>query len=162
MRTHYFYSLVLIDVFDISGIAGLLFEFHAVAAVGEADQWDEISQRAQARLEEFFVLVNAQQADDALTIMHPQMVETDAQRQAWRSHLEAIRSVHVMDVEPVSVETWTFSCQKFKVTLEAYVVDTPAAPIPFYGWHDNPNIRWITMVLGENSGWQIHEIATGP
>jgi hypothetical protein len=133
-----------------------------VVAAGEADRWDEISKRAQARLEEFFVLVNARRIDDALAVIHPKMVETDAQRQGWRSHLEAIRSIHVSDVEPYAMETWTDRCQKFKVILEAYVADTPAAPIPFYGWQDNPNIRWITMVLGEKSAWQIQEIATGP
>lgn len=145
-----------------SVLLGLSLGFPVAAAAGERDQWDEISQRAQARLEEFFVLVNARQIDDAIAIMHPKTVETDAQRQAWRSHLEAIRSIHVMVVEPVAVGTWTLRCQKFKVTLETYVADTPAAPIPFYGWHDNPNIRWITMVLGEKGAWQIHEIATGP
>jgi hypothetical protein len=145
-----------------SVLLGLSLGLPVATAAGERDQWDEISQRAQARLEEFFVLVNARQTDDAIAIMHPKMVETDAQRQAWRSHLEAIRSIHVMVVEPVAVGTWTLRCQKFKVTLEAYVVDTSAAPIPFYGWHDNPNIRWITMVLGEKGAWQIHEIATGP
>jgi hypothetical protein len=149
-------------MFFWSVLIGLSLGFPAVVAAGEANRWDEISQRAQARLEEFFVLVNARQTDDAIYIMHPKMVETDAQRQAWRSHLKAIRSIRVTDVEPVAVEAWTSRCQKFKVTLEASVADTPASPIPFYGWLDNPNIRWITLVLGEKGAWQIYEIATGP
>ena len=149
-------------MFFLSVLVGLPLGFPVVAAAADVDRWDEISQRAQARLEEFFVLVNARLTDDAIYIMHPKMVETDAQRQAWRSHLKAIRSIRVTDVEPVAVETWTSSCQKFKVTLEASVADTPASPIPFYGWLDNPNIRWITMVLGEKGAWQIYEIATGP
>lgn len=54
-----------------SVLLGLSLGFPVAAAAGERDQWDEISQRAQARLEEFFVLVNARQTDDAIAIMHP-------------------------------------------------------------------------------------------
>ena len=134
----------------------------AVVMLGETDRWDVVSKCAQARLEEFFILVNARQAEEAMRIMDPKMLGTDAQRQAWRSQLGAIRSIHVMDVVPVEVKTWTSRRQKFKVLLEAHVADTPGAPVPFYGWHDNPNTRWITMVLGEKKAWQIREIATGP
>ena len=34
----------------------------------------------------------------------------------------------------------------FEVTLETYVSsEAKDAPIPYYGWHDNPNIRWVSV-----------------
>ena len=156
MRTHFTgMSFAALLVVLVSGLS-------AVVMAGETDRWDEVSKRAQARLEEFFVLVNARQTEEAMRIMDPRMLATDAQRQAWRSQLGAIRSIHVIDVVPVEVEAWAPRRQKFKVSLEAHAADTPAAPVPFHGWHDNPNTRWITMVLGEKKAWQIREIATGP
>ena len=67
-----------------------------------------------------------------------------------------------MNVEPASVNKWNGNRHVFKVTLEAYVEDAPNAAIPFFGWHDNPNVRWITMELDSRHRWVVAGIATGP
>jgi len=124
--------------------------------------WDEISVRSQARVEEFFELVNAQLPDDALGMLSGTLVATEADKRAWREQLEAIKSIHVQDVQPVAVADWTPTRHFFKVILEAYVSQECAnAPIPYYGWHDNPNIRWVMIenMLGQ---WLISGISTGP
>lgn len=125
------------------------------------DRWNLISRASQAGLEEFFTLVNSRDVDEAMKSMAPAMVRTPEEREAWRRHLAAIRSIHILDVEPASVDDWHSSRHIFKVTLEAYVEDAPDAPIPFFGWQDNPNVRWITMELDSRRRWVVAEIATG-
>jgi hypothetical protein len=123
---------------------------------------DEISRASQASLEEFFAIVNSRDVDGAMKSMAPGMLQTPEQREAWRRQLAAIRSIHVVHVEPANVNDWSSTRHIFKVTLEAYVKDDPGAAIPFFGWHDNPNVRWITMELNNNHRWTVAEIATGP
>jgi hypothetical protein len=94
--------------------------------------------------------------------MTPAMLGTPETREAWRKQLAAIRSIHILDVEPASVDNWNGSRHIFKVTLEAYVEDASDAPIPFFGWQDNPNVRWITMELDSRRRWVVAGIATGP
>lgn len=141
----------------------LLFSLAVLAgASSAAERWDELSARAQAGVEEFFVLVNARDLDEAMQLMDPRMLQPGSARDAWRRQLEAIRSIHVQDVEPADTEAWTPGRQQFRVQLEAYVADAPDAPIPFYGWQDNPNFRWMTLERDRNGRWLILEIATGP
>jgi hypothetical protein len=123
---------------------------------------NERSRASQASLEEFFAIVNSQDVNEAMKSMAPSMMRTPEQRKAWRKQLSAIRSIHVMKVEPANVEAWSSKRQIFKVTLEAYVENVPDAPIPFFGWHDNPNVRWVTMELDNHRRWVVAGIATGP
>jgi len=67
-----------------------------------------------------------------------------------------------MKIEPASIGDWNSKRHVFKVTLEAYVENAPDAPIPFFGWHDNPNVRWITMESDNRRRWVVAGIATGP
>ncbi len=126
------------------------------------DYADGLSSRAQAALEEFFALVNAGEIEEALRCMAASLTQGRDEVAAWRKQLSAIRSIHVSDVEPVEVNQWSRSRQKFKVLLEAKVQNPPDAPIPHYGWTDNPNIRWIGMELGHDGRWRIASIGTGP
>jgi hypothetical protein len=123
---------------------------------------DKISRASQASLEEFFAIVNSRDVDGAMKSMAPGMLKTPEQREAWRRQLAAFRSIHVIDVEPANVNDWSSTRHIFRVTLEAYVKEEPGAPIPFFGWHDNPNVRWITMELNNNHRWVVAGIATGP
>lgn len=123
---------------------------------------NELSRASQASLEEFFAIVNSRNVNEAMKSMAPAMLRTPEQRKAWHSQLAAIRSIHVMKIEPASIGDWNSRRHVFKVTLEAYVENAPDAPIPFFGWHDNPNVRWITMELDNRRRWVVAGIATGP
>jgi len=47
--------------------------------------------------------------------------------------------------------------------LEVYVSsDAKDAPIPYYGWGDNPNIRWVVLEKDSDGSWKISALATGP
>jgi len=123
---------------------------------------NELSRASQASLEEFFAIVNSRNVNEAMKSMAPAMLQTQEQRKAWQSQLAAIRSIHVMKIEPASIGDWNSKRHVFKVTLEAYVENAPDAPIPFFGWHDNPNVRWITMESDNRRRWVVAGIATGP
>jgi hypothetical protein len=126
------------------------------------NKWNEISRASQAALEEFFVIVNSRDINEAMKSMAQAMINTPEKRKGWRSQLAAIRSIHVLGVEPARTQDWRDNLHIFKVTLETYVENSPNAPIPFYGWGDNPNVRWVTMKLNSQRRWVIEEIATGP
>lgn len=77
-------------------------------------------------------------------------------------HFNAIKSVAVQKIEPSIKENWTDNRHTYKVTLEIYISsDAASAPIPYYGWGDNPNIRWVSITK-ESGLWKIAELATGP
>ena len=122
----------------------------------------EISRASRASLEEFFAIVNSRDVEGAIKSMALDMLKPPEQLKAWRRQLGAIRSIHVIDIEPANVNDWSSTRHIFKVTLEVCVKDEPGAPIPSFGWHDNPNVRWITMELNNNNRWIVAGIATGP
>jgi len=68
----------------------------------------------------------------------------------------------VIDIEPWEAENWTGGRQTYKATLEAYVTNDSSAPIPYYGWEDKPNIRWVSLEKDSENMWKIDSISTGP
>lgn len=103
----------------------------------------------------FFNLINERKVPEAISMMSKKMTGDDSAKQAWGVQFNDIKSINVMKIEPSSSHT-------YKVTLEAYVSsDAANAPIPFYGWEDNPNIRWVELVKEDNV-WKINSLATGP
>jgi hypothetical protein len=125
--------------------------------------WNELSARSQARIEEFFELVNAHRVDDAIAILGGSLLETEDDRQAWRQQLSAITAIRIQFILPAVVEDWTATRQIFKLALEVTVsADAANQPIPYYGWNSNPNIRWVTTELSAQGQWQITAIGSGP
>jgi len=111
----------------------------------------------------FFDLINDKKAAEAIDLMALDMVAGDNGRKMWQEQFQVINSVKIVTVEPFLPSDWTDSRQMFKVGLEVAVADTAAqAPIPYYGWQDNPNFRWITVEKNDDGLWRMAEIATGP
>lgn len=95
-------------------------------------------------------------------MMSQKTVGDDSNKQTWGVHFNAIKSINVMSIEPSMKESWSQDKHSYKVALEAYVSSEAAnAPIPYYGWGDNPNIRWVTLIK-EGDFWKISELGTGP
>lgn len=110
----------------------------------------------------FFNLINERRIDEAVGMMSAQNTNDDSIKQAWGVHFNAIKSLNVINIEPSNPDSWTASYQIYKTTLEAYVSsDAANAPIPYYGWGDNPNIRWVALVK-EGDFWKIDTLATSP
>ena len=118
---------------------------------------------AQYIVELFFRLINEHKISEAIDLMTPEMIGDGNSKQTWEAHFDAIKSINIQEIEQYDQENWTSNTRAFKVTLEAYVSSSAEnAPIPYYGWHDNPNVRWITLEKNSEGFWQITSLATGP
>ncbi len=107
----------------------------------------------------FFNLIAEKRASDAVSMMS---VTDDSAKQAWAVQFNAITSMKVLTIEPSMPNDWTDTKHTYKVTLDVSMNPTSAnAPIPYYGWENGQNIRWVSL---ENVGnlWKIQGIATGP
>lgn len=110
----------------------------------------------------FFSLINERKIPEAIAMMSSTMIPDDSTKQAWGVQFNDIKSINVLKIEPSLSENWTDEKHTYKVTLEAYVSsDAANAPIPYYGWQDNPNIRWVELIK-EGTLWKINSLSTGP
>jgi hypothetical protein len=121
---------------------------------------DEPAAKHAAVISQFIALINDHRVSDALAMMSPELVP-DADRASWTQQFTAIKSIRVMDIRPADMGR-SGPCFEYKVTLEAYVSSEAAnAPIPYYGWDGNPNLRWI-HICPRGEKWLISDIGTGP
>jgi hypothetical protein len=110
----------------------------------------------------FFALIGEHRPADAISMLTPDQVSDDTKKQAWAVQFNAFSSLTVTSIEPALQEDWSDSQHEYKVVLDvAMKPDSASAPIPFYGWENGSNIRWVIIV---NSGnlWKISGIGTGP
>ena len=104
----------------------------------------------------FFNLINEKRIPEAIYMMTDEMIGDDSSKQAWGVQFNEIQSVGVQNIEPFNPEQWTDTKEIFKVTLEVYVSsDAKDAPIPYYGWGDNPNIRWVVLEKDSDGSWKM-------
>jgi hypothetical protein len=88
--------------------------------------------------------------------------ESDNERQNWTVQFASIKSIKLLKMEKANENFWTDNKHIYKVTLHVLMeIRSADAPIPYYGWENGVNVRWITL---EKIGkiWKIAEIATGP
>lgn len=110
----------------------------------------------------FFDLINEDKASEAVMMMAESITSDDSQKQAWAVQFNNISMIKIISIDPSSPENWTDSDHTYKVTLDLKMnPDSSTAPIPYYGWDNGENIRWINIVKEDNL-WKIKSIATGP
>lgn len=108
-----------------------------------------------------FGSINNRQNHEAVKLLSQNLNPNLETERLWIDQFNAIRSVHILDLKEISKDTWTETKKIYKVTLEIYVDNSAAnTPIPYYGWGDNPNIRFIAVVK-INNRWYIDQIGTG-
>ncbi len=111
----------------------------------------------------FFSLISSRRASDAVGLMSESITQDDSAKQAWGVQLNAMKSVKIVDISPPTPSEWKKDEKHvYKVTLEVLMdPSSKNAPIPYYGWENGTNIRWITM---DKPGkmWKIKGIGTGP
>lgn len=111
----------------------------------------------------FFSLINERRIDEAIGMMSPEAVPDEASQQAWKAQFEAIQSINPQAIQAYNREQWTEKEHLYQVTLAVSVSSEAAkAPIPYYGWGDNPDTRWIVLEKNQEGQWQIASLATGP
>lgn len=110
----------------------------------------------------FFELINEKKIPEAISMMSASMVGDDSSKQAWGVQFNALEAIKASKIEPAMKESWTDGSHEYKVTLDVRVSPKAAdAPIPYYGWGNGSNIRWVEIIK-ENRLWKINQVATGP
>jgi hypothetical protein len=110
----------------------------------------------------FFTLINERRIDDALTMLLPKIAPDVKTKEAWGKQFEAMKTVNIKDISRSSVESHETD-HIYKVNLNVSVnPDSTDSPIPYYGWENGENTRWITLVKDEKGIWKVAGIATGP
>jgi hypothetical protein len=110
----------------------------------------------------FFALIDEDRAADAVLAMSARVTGDDTAKQAWAVQFAAMTSVNVTSIEPSMPAEWTADRHGYKVVLDTVMDPASAdAPIPFYGYADSTNTRWVTIVR-EGGLWKIDGIGTGP
>lgn len=113
-------------------------------------------------IDSFFGQIELKRPDSAVNMMASKIISDDSQKQAWAVQFSAINSLKVLKVEPSMSDEWTETKHSYKLTLDISMdPDSANAPIPYYGWENGKNIRWVTLVK-EGKMWKIEGIATGP
>ena len=112
-------------------------------------------------IQRFIAAIDQHRPADAVGMLSAELVPDAAAKRDWNHHFSAIKSIHVMAIEPSAVGAMA-PCTQYKVKLEVYVAADPTAPMPFYGWEDNPNFRWIRLCPDNRGAWAIFSFATGP
>lgn len=109
----------------------------------------------------FFELIDEARIPEAVATMSVEAVPDDSYKQAWGVQFNALDSIKVSKIEPYGQENWSPSSHTYKVNLEVAVSENAAnAPIPYYGWGNGDNLRWVEIVK-EGDLWKINQIATG-
>lgn len=110
----------------------------------------------------FFELINEQRAADAVSMLAPETVGDNTQKQAWGVQFNAFQKITAEKIDKSLEENWTETSQSYKVTLDVQMKPEAAkAPIPNYGFENGTNLRWVTLKKIDNL-WKISGIATGP
>ena len=117
---------------------------------------------AENVLRSFIQLIGEKRAADAINYLSPNLVGDENTKQAWGVQFNAINSIKILSLNPPNSQNLKDNRITFKVTLDVKMDPSSAdTPIPYYGWGDGENIRWIT-VEKTNNIWRIASIATGP
>jgi hypothetical protein len=110
----------------------------------------------------FFNVIGEHRPSDAVSMLAPDQIESDSNKQAWAVQFNAFSSLTVTSVEPALQDTWTDTQHEYKVVLETSMKpESASAPIPYYGWENGSNTRWVILVKSGDL-WKISGIATGP
>lgn len=111
----------------------------------------------------FFELINEKRIPEAIDMMMPSLVGDESAKQSWGVQFNSLENIVVKKVEPSLKEEWTARRETFKVTVNLEVAkEAASAPIPYYGWENGDNLRWVTLEKNEKNLWKISAIATGP
>jgi hypothetical protein len=110
----------------------------------------------------FFILINEKRVSEAVGMMVNEITNNDSQKQAWGVQFNAINSIKVLSIEPWMQKEWLANGQFYKLSLDVQMnPDSANATIPYYGWDNGKNTRWIVLQK-EGNLWKISGLATGP
>jgi len=109
----------------------------------------------------FSNLISQGKAKDAVKMLSLQNTSSEEMKKMWQEQFEAMKSVKVLSLEPAMKSSWTDQRREYKVVLDMVMDESSKdAPIPYYGYDQGVNTRFIVLVK-EGDKWSIETIATG-
>jgi hypothetical protein len=112
---------------------------------------------AESVIRAFFTALDAGQVDEAVAMLAPELAE--GAKDTWTSQFSAIAGVDDVDIGAGQPDG---ACITYRVDAVLEVApDAADAPIPYYGWEQGANTRWLQLCPAGGS-WAIHAIGTGP
>ena len=130
----------------------------AVPSVSSEKQVTQPSQEDILRT--FFSLINEKRIPEAIEMLSPTIVPDDTSKQAWGVQFNSFKNIEVTDIKKQA--EYEGSGEIYRIDLSVEVnAENANLPIPYYGWSNGQNVRWIEIVK-ENNLWKITRIATGP
>lgn len=113
-------------------------------------------------IKNFFGLIENRKANDAVSLMTNKNTSDDSTKQAWGVQFNYMSSVKVVSIEVSTKDSWTSTSRQYKVVLDVSMdPDSADAPIPYYGYENGQNTRFINLI-NEDGAWRVDGIATGP
>jgi hypothetical protein len=112
----------------------------------------------------YFNLIDEKRIPEAIEMMSQKAIGDESSKQAWGVQLNSFRSIKVENIEACKDEpcVWEDNQKEFKVSLSVQLDPKAAeAPIPYYGYDEGSNIRWLILDKEENV-WKITGLGTGP
>lgn len=101
----------------------------------------------------FFNLINEKKISEAINMM---TIPDETTKQAWGVQFNDFDSVKV-------ISTKKFTDDIYQVELAAKINPQAASyPIPYYGYSDQGDIRFIKLVKNNQGIWKIESINTSP
>jgi hypothetical protein len=122
----------------------------------------KVDPEEETTIQTFFQKINDQKASEAVLMMTPENTNNDSTKQAWGAQFNAFKTVSLKTIEQSMPESWIGETHSYKIALNVEMKPEAANnPIPFYGYEQGKNIRWI-QITKINGVWKIASIATGP
>ena len=122
----------------------------------------EVSAEDLELINNFWDFVNNNQASDAVMMMSAQNTTDDSVKQSWGVQFNDFDSVQIVSITAQNSSDWTDTYHQYKVVLDVTMdPDSANAVIPYYGYQDGQNTRYMSLVY-EDGVWKVDEIATGP
>jgi hypothetical protein len=114
----------------------------------------------------FFNLINEKRIPDAISMMEMTQAD-DTTKQSWGVYLNSFEKVTVKDIKACKndpcTEVWNSGKEIYEVNLDVLMKPESAkVTIPYYGWGNGLNTRWVVIQKNQQGIWKIVEIATGP
>jgi hypothetical protein len=104
----------------------------------------------------FFNLIGEGRISDAVNMLTPKNISDDSQKQLWGVMLNSFKKISIKSIEAAGENT-------YRVDFEAEMKpgSENAQPIPYYGFNNGINTRWVSLEKVGNI-WKIQGLATGP
>ncbi len=110
----------------------------------------------------FFSAIGEHRPSDAVAMMAPTSIPDENTKQAWAVQFNAFQSLTIKSMSAAPESEWSDTKHTYKVVLEVQMKpEAENAPIPFYGYDNGENTRWVLLEkIGDD--WKIVGIVTGP